>query len=89
MNILSKFKDYYDYLNDPQDKAHTFVRNIPSDTSKEFQDMTAFISKHSTLKDLPYEFYISNDKFMASLRVYIFLLLWVALPLFCNESRKV
>ena len=52
MNILSKFKDYYDYLNDPQDKAHTFVRNIPSDTSKEFQDMTAFISKHSTLKDL-------------------------------------
>lgn len=88
MNILSKFKDYYDYLNDPKDKAHTFVRHIPSDTSKEFQDMTAFILKHSTLKDLPYEFYISNDKFMASLRVNIFYFCGLLYPYFVMSHAK-
>ena len=88
MNILSKFKDYYDYLNDPQDKAHTFVRYIPSDTSKEFQDMTAFIMKHSTFKDLPHEFYISNDKFTSSLKVNIFYFCGLLYPYFVMSHAK-
>ena len=89
MNILSKFKDYYDYLNDPQDKAHTFVRHIPSDTSKEFQDMTTFILKQSTIKDLPHEFYISNDKFTASLTVNIFYFCGLLYPYFVMSHAKI
>ena len=88
MNIISKFKDYYDYLNDPQDKAHTFVRVIPHNTSKEFQDMTAFILKHSTFKDLPFEFYISNDIFTASLTVNIFYFCGLLYPYFVMSHQK-
>ena len=52
MNILSKFKDYYDYLNDPQDKTHIPLGKNPERSNKNVKQMG---------NSLPYNFNLCYD----------------------------